>query len=41
MQRIAIGLGVLGILALGAVALYLGYMSRSGADPAFFESEIE
>ena len=41
MKRIAIGLLALIILGLGAVALYFSYMSRSGADPAFFESEIQ
>ena len=41
MKRIAIGLLALVFLALGAVGLYLSYMSRSGADPAFFEPEIQ
>lgn len=41
MKRIAIGLLALVILGLGAVALYFSYMSRSGADPAFFEPEIQ
>lgn len=41
MKRIAIGLLVLVLLALGAVGLYLAYMSRSGADVAFFEPEIQ
>jgi hypothetical protein len=39
-KRIAWDLGLV-VLALGAVALYLGYLGRSGADPAFFESEIQ
>jgi len=41
MKRIAIGLAVLLVLSAGVVGLYLAYMSRSAADPAFFESEIE
>ena len=41
MKRIAIGLGVLVLVAFGVAALILGYLSRSGADPAFFESEIQ
>ena len=41
MKRVAIGFLALVILGLGAVALYLSYMSRSGADPAFFEPEVQ
>lgn len=41
MKRIAIGLLAVVVLALGAVGLYLAYMSRSAADVAFFEPEIQ
>ena len=41
MKRILIGLAVFALLFLGAAGLYLGYLGRSGADPAFFDSEIE
>lgn len=41
MKRVAIGLLAVVLLALGAVGLYLAYMSRSGADVAFFEPEIQ
>jgi GDSL-like Lipase/Acylhydrolase family len=41
MKRVAFGLLGLVVLALAAVALYLGYLGRAGEDPAFFESEIE
>jgi hypothetical protein len=41
MRRIAIACLALVVLAAGAVGLYLAYLGRSGADPAFFESEIE
>jgi GDSL-like Lipase/Acylhydrolase family len=41
MKRVAFGLLGLVVLALAAVALYLGYLGRAAGDPAFFESEIE
>jgi hypothetical protein len=41
MKWIAIGCLTLVLLALGAVGLYRGYLSRSSGDPAFFASEIE
>ncbi|MFO0688064.1 MAG: SGNH/GDSL hydrolase family protein [Myxococcota bacterium] len=41
MKKLAIGLLVLVLLALGAVGAYLRYMSGAAEDPAFFASEIE
>ncbi len=41
MKWIAIALVAFGLLVAGAVGSYFFYMSRSGADPAFFEPEIQ
>ena len=41
MKWIAIALLGLALLAAGAAVSYFVYLSRSGADPAFFEPEIE
>ncbi|MEZ4279707.1 MAG: SGNH/GDSL hydrolase family protein [Myxococcota bacterium] len=41
MKWVGIALLVLALLAAAVVGGYLRYMSRSGSDPAFFESEIQ
>lgn len=41
MRRWVIALVCVGLLGVGAAALYLGYMAGAAADPAFFEGEIE
>lgn len=41
MKKLLVGLFVLVLLAVGAIAAYLRYMNGAASDPAFFASEIE
>jgi len=41
MKKLLVGTLVLALVAVGAIAAYLRYMSGAASDPAFFASEIE